>query len=163
MFTTIQGQAQSWTDINVTVDFFLVPILDGIHICDLSWTEKRTRGYQSSGGHRVYRTRGVTEYGANMTLYQSGARVFRTRLVEAAIQLGYVHNGEVYVGDVPFNVLVSWTPIGHNIIRVKRLKNCTVTDWGETMTEGTDPDKVSVVLDPLVITEIDLNGREFRI
>jgi len=153
-FKTFNGTAVSWADITLSVALTGGPVVLDIDIVDLSWNSTRSRGVQMRGGRKFARTRGSTEHTASMTVYRSGWRSLVRELINLAQTLGHVYGGIVNYGDVQFNILAQWTPIGTDEIKVLEIRGCVIDDVGESLSEGDDADQVALTLNPMQIVEI---------
>jgi len=158
-YATLQGDAVSWADISLSIVTADGPSVLAMDIADLSWNSTRSRGTQLRSGRKYARTRGATDHTASMTLYHSGWVALRRALVEAAQARGLITGGMVMIGDVHFDVVAKWTPLGSDDINIVEIRKCVIDDLGEFLAEGDDPDQVPITLNPMQIVMID-NGVE---
>ena len=154
-FPTLNGYAVSWADLSFTIG-----VIDGADLPypdpkDISWNSTRSRGVQKGkGGIKKARTHGSTDHTGSMTLYYSGWEAFRDELIKVAEAKGYTTNGQVVIGDVPFDILIKHKPLAADRIKIVKMKGCVIDDVGESLSESDDPDTVSLALNVMEIVQI---------
>lgn len=158
MFPTLRGDSPSWADLNVTNDVIGGLIASITDLSALNWETKVEVGEQRglSGGRVVSRTSGSRSDTADAEFYRSGLDALIAQLITVA---PLDPQGRPKLSKVPFNLIVSYSTFGSDAIKVVQLKGCRLLKMGGKHSEGTDPDKVSVDLNPIEIS-ITVNGRE---
>lgn len=146
----IDGIAPSWADIAVRATPNGGQLIEIGDIAAIKTGTKVTKGRQKEGGRTIKRTRGSVEYDASWTLYSSGY----LKLVRGLIPLAPTQGNQAFVGLVPFQINVQWTPLGSNEIFEKRLKGCLLLTDSEDSAEGEDAAQIEMDLDPLEIVRV---------
>lgn len=158
-YATMNGTAVSWSDINISIVPDDGATVTNIDIADLSWNSTRSRGVQMRSGRKFGRTRGSTDHTGSFTLYYSGWNALRNEMIRVAQSRGLIVGGQVHLGDVQFNVVAKWTPLGSDEIKIVELRGCVIDDLGESLSEGEDADQVPITLNPMQNVMI-VNGIE---
>jgi len=154
-YPSLNGIAQSWADIVVTMPLHDGPLLEMIDISDINHESMVEVGEQrgASGGRVLKRTRGALSDSCGMTLYASGADRFEAALAAVAP----VRGDERLIRLVHFDIIVQHTPPNSTDIRSIEMLGVCMLGRGETYSEGTDADKCDVSLSVAKIVKV-VNG-----
>ena len=138
-YPLVNGVRQSWPSVEIKLAGFIFYAVE----INYSRTRERTVVYVNHPDP-VGKTRGKNTYVGDCTLLLAEWNNFHNALIlQAGVQgLGY--------GDVPFEVISSYTEIGLDTI-TDTLKGCTLDSLESAGAEGTDPLKRKFNLAPLKI------------
>lgn len=117
-----------------------------------------TRAVGKSGGagsiRRTRRTRGTRTYTNSLVFYRSGWLPFKARLAAIAKERGIVdEDGRALIGEVSFNVLLTYSWLDDEAIQTIKLEDSQIIDESEAVTEGEAPNEITVGLDTIVNSE----------
>ncbi len=156
-YPSIGDDEPSWADIAVTGSVFDGPVIDMADIAAIKFGDKVEVGVRkgTSGGRVMGRTAGEGSQEASATMYRSGHR----KLVKALMTKGRTRGNQIAIGGVKFDIFVQWTPFGETEIYQVKIVGCRMLGRSFDAKEGTDPDKVELILNPMQIIEV-IDGQE---
>jgi len=148
---TLNGFTPSWTDIKTTFEVDGGETVADVDYSDIKHATKVSVGEQRgpSGGRVMRRTTGSKTLTAAATFYQDGLEKLQSAL--ASSPLAVTRGDEVDVSTVPFDILIMWSMPGDAQIRQVRLLGCRLLGDDATYTEGDEPNKSAVDLNPISI------------
>lgn len=159
-YPTLNGEAQSWANIEVKSTLYDGPSIDLSDIVGLDWDISAERGTQrmTNGAIKAF-TRGQSTPTGKISFYADGCVSFIEKLIDIAISKGFVENGEAKYGMIAFDVIIQHTPLGATGIRQVELLGCQVSKDAASYAEGTDADKndLEIVVKRVVRT---INGKK---
>lgn len=159
-YPTLQGEAQSWANIEVKATMYDGPSIDLSDIAGLDWDNAAERGTQwSTDGTIKAFTRGRATPSGKISFYADGCLAFLEKLMDIAIAKGFVENGEAKYGMVSFDILIQHTPLGSTGIRKVELIGCQLAKDAASYSEGTDADKNDLELSVKRVTR-EINGKK---
>jgi 2-polyprenyl-6-methoxyphenol hydroxylase-like FAD-dependent oxidoreductase len=138
-FPSLNGVAQSWADIGVTITVTGGTSSRTDDIVDISYGTTVEVGEQRGVGMEVKkRTRGQRAYEGKITFYADGMRSMLAALAAAAPSdaAGFKDTSQVV-----FDVLIQHSPPGAEEIGEVQLLGCRLLTRNASHAEGTDPDK----------------------
>lgn len=162
-FPSVNDIESSWAEIGIAFN-----IDEGVTVrpdmSAIKWSRKVTVGTRKgpSGGRPMARTRGEIAYDASGTFSKGGLSTLEDALVERAVAQNFTRGNQVLISLVAFDIVVQHTPIGSTDIFEVWLKGCRYLEDSEDNSEGTDPDAIEVVLNPIEIVKVK-NGREIAL
>lgn len=158
-FPTLNGEAQSWSNISATLTPHDGAILEVKDFSDVSWSRTVEVAEQrgASGGRPMRRSVGAVSYEAAMTLYASGYET----LVEALMAQAPTRGNEVLISLVAFDLQIFHTPVvdPNEQIREVVLKGCRLLSDSFAGAEGVDADKIECGISVIKIAKI-VDGKE---
>lgn len=158
-YPTLQGEAQSWANIEVKANLYDGPSIDLSDIVGLDWDIGAERGTQrSTNGSIKAFTRGQSTPSGKISFYADGCVSFIEKLIDIAIAKGFVENGEAKYGMVSFDILVQHTPLGSTGIRQVELLGCQLAKDAASYAEGSDADKNDLELSVKRVARV-INGK----
>ena len=161
-YPTLNGEAQSWTNIRVAITPYDGTELDAADLSDISWSGTIEVGEQRmTGGRLKARTAGMPKCEAKATFYADGYDRLIDALAKVAIAKGFVNAaGAARIALVKFDVLIMHTPIDQSTIKSVLLEGCRLLTDSASMSEGTDADKLEVSLNPVEVTRTTTTGQK---
>jgi hypothetical protein len=159
-YPTLNGVAQSWADLTITIDVYGAAQIDAEDVKDISWKRSVERGEQrKTGGQLRARTAGQASYECTITFYASGYHKLIAALGAAAVAGGYVDStGAAQLSKVGWSTLVQHAPEGVDKPRKVSIQGCSLDEDGSDMSEGTDADTMATNVSPRRIETTDENG-----
>ena len=156
-FPLLNGVAQSWSDIGITLQLHDGPQKIDLDFADLKHESLVEVGemYGVSGGRIMRRTTGRVKDTASMTLYVGSADTFEETLCDVAPTRGDEH----LISLVYFDIIVQHTPPGATDIRKIEILGCRWIKRAEAYAEGVDPDKSEIDLSIAKIVKT-INGKK---
>lgn len=141
-YPTLNGEAQSWANIEVKANLYDGPSIDLSDIAGVDWDIAAERGTQrqTNGAIKAF-TRGQSTPSGKVSFYADGCLSFVEKLIDIAIAKGFVENGEAKYGMVAFDIIIQHTPLGATGIRQVELLGCQLSKDAASYAEGTDADK----------------------
>lgn len=148
-FPLVNGKAHSFASITAKAD---------TESGEESFSAIQSINYKSSKTHGVVRgnsqnvlgrTRGQREYTADMEVLRIEWESFRDKLMEGK-------GPEVGFGDIPFTIQVQYQEEGLPTY-TDSIEQCLIDDLDASNTQGTDPTKIKLTLNP---GKIKHNGKE---
>lgn len=160
-YPTLNGEAQSWSNISVIVQGYGGVELPAADLKDISWGETVEVGEQrSTGGKLKARTVGQNSCEAKATFYADGYDALIDNLATIAIALGRVDaDGAARISLVGFDVLIQHTPVDQSWITEKKIMGCRVLSDAGSHAEGTDADTHEVSLNPVKVMRKTKSGK----
>lgn len=159
-YPTLNGQAQSWVDLNGGIVIHDGPTLDLDDIKALKWDVSVEVGTQRrrDGTVKAY-TAGQGTANGSIEFYADGAIRFVEKLIDVALAKGWTRNGAGIYGRVGFNIITLHTPLGATGMRKVEIMGCRLKKDIAEASEGVDPD--SNALD-LIVTYVQrtINGKK---
>lgn len=138
-FPSLNGVAQSWADIGVTVQVTGGTSQRTDDIADISYGTTVELGEQRGVGMEIKkRTRGQRSYEGKITFYADGMRSMLSALAAVAPADA---GGFKDTSQVVFDVLIQHSPPGVTEISEVQLIGCRLLTRNANHAEGTDPDK----------------------
>lgn len=148
-FATLKGEAQSWSNVHVTLTPNGGQMVVEPSISDLSWANPREVGVQRDPSGRIVGTTiGRVTPECKLTFYENGLLAFFEQLTEVAIANGFVRAGIAQIALVTFDVLFEHTPLSQSGIHKVHVIGCSVMSDGSSLSEGVDPNKNEVSFNP---------------
>lgn len=138
-FPSLNGVAQSWADIGVTITVTGGTSNRTDDIADISYGTTVEVGKQRGVGMEVKkRTRGQRSYEGKITFYAEGMRDMLAALAASAPADA---SGFKDTSQVVFDVLVQHSLPGESEVQEVQLLGCRLLTRNANHAEGTDPDK----------------------
>jgi hypothetical protein len=144
-YPTLNEVEPSWADIKVSI-----PIHDGQtivtpEIAAIKWSDKVDVGVArgTNGGRKTKRTTGQYDCEAAVTFYRSGWKTLRDGLAMK----------DKRISLVGFDILIQHTPPGTSQIFNVKIVGCRILGRSVDMTEGADPEKIEIPVNPMLIEE----------
>jgi hypothetical protein len=153
-FPTYNSEAQSWANIEFTVQAYDGPAIEDIDIKDLSGGPKVDVGEQRKpGGTLVATTAGSQSCEGKGTFYVSGVKKMHKGLVQVARAKNFLRSGMPRIALVRFDVLYQHTPLDAEAGEIGKImwKGCRILSDMRSMSEGNDADTVEIDLHPMDI------------
>lgn len=156
-YPSLDGVEPSWADIATTFTIGGGALLAMTDIAAIKWSRKVEVGEKrgASGGRVMARTTGQGSQEATATLYRSGMR----KLIKGLMAKAPTRGNQVIISGVAYDILIQHTPPGETEIYQVKIKGCRYLGDTDDMKEGTDPDKLEILLNPVEIVNI-INGQE---
>jgi hypothetical protein len=144
-YPTLQDIEPSWADVRANFPIYGGQTIITPDIAAIKWSDKVDVGLArgTSGGRKMKRTTGQYDCDATLTFYRSGWRLFRLALAEK----------DKRISLVGFDILIQHTPPGTTEIFNVKIVGCRVTGRSADMAEGSDPEKIEIPVNPMLIEE----------
>lgn len=152
----------SWADLSVTMDVLGGATVATVGFKSIKYGTAVERGESRGLGGRVRkRTAGQAKHSASVEMEKGAWALLRKAIKDAAKEAGHVRSdGRIVVTRIPFDMLIQWTPLGADVIHQARLEGLLLDGRDEDLSDGPDPNMVSIPLNPAEIVEIDEDGDE---
>lgn len=148
-YPTLNGNAPSWADIEITINVGGGVTLKNIDIKSIKWSSKVERGEQrgASGGRVIKRTTGSITHEGSWEIYKSGIKAIIGAI--AAAPGVRTRGASKLVSLVDFDISIAHdTPGDPDIVR-EVMQGCRLTSFESSMAEGNDAEIVPMDLAPI--------------
>lgn len=161
-FATLDGEAQSWANITVTFKVQGGASLKDVQMKSCVWAVDREIGEQKSkSGATKKRTRGNAKITGTVGLYADGHEQFMEALSEAAEAGGFIENGILQLGLVPFDCVIQHRMKGEDDRPPKKVEllGCFIMKDSGDHKEGVEPDSNEIPMSIGAVVRTLQNGK----